>query len=412
MKKRVSIALAVALVLAVGALAAQAQIGEVLYLSDSSTNDVGTYLFGVNLDSATGQANLTLLPFGVIPFNQVDALACTPDGARLYAIDKHGDSAHPGTGRLGYYDVGTASWSEIETVRYGGSIVPGIVLAAFSPDGTLYAASENTDSLYTVATGTAVATLVGNVVNQATGATVNVSGADLVFAADGTLYLWANQSRSGAPRGLYVLTLPASVPGTVDATHLGSGDTGSYFTGLAIRANGWGDLVGSTHQDEIFVVAKTDASTVATFMMYLSGSPYDYEYGDMTVGPLVPCTRTIGYWKNHDWDGATVTICEETVDEELGKKILWGARGNNFSMFFAQLIAAKLNTNNATGIPEIDDAEAWLCEEQGLHVTDWNSDFTSKPQKREAAGYWEDLDAFNNQYLCRMTVVLLKGSPL
>lgn len=380
---------------------AQGQIGEVLYLSDSSTNDVGTYLYRVNLDQATHQADLTPLPESCdeIPFNQVDALACTPDGAKLYAIDKYGDSAHPGTGKLGYCDIGTATWHEIGPVTHGGSIVPGIVLAAFSPDGTLYAASENTDSLYTVDTGTAVATLVGQVVNQAT--TVNVSGADLIFAADGTLYLWANSSRTGAPRGLYVLTLPASVPGTiVDATHLGSGDTGSYFTGLAIRANGWGDLVGSTHENEIFVVDKTSASTVDMFMMYLGGSEYDYEYGDMTVGQLVLCTKTIGYWKNHSWDAATITICGVTLDETEGTEILWNARGNNFSMFFAQLIAAKLNT---TGIPTIGDAEDWLCEQPGI-VTDgslnWSKSFDSKPQKREAAAYWEDLDAFNNQYEC------------
>lgn len=377
---------------------AQSQIGEVLYLSDSSTNAVGTYLYRVNLDQATHQADLTLLPASCdeISFNQVDALACTPDGGKLYAIDKYGDSAHPGTGKLGYCDVGTASWYEVDYVKHGTSIVPGIVLAAFSPGGILYAASENTDSLYTVDKGTAAATLVGQVVRLATGATVNVQGADLVFAADGTLYLWANGSRTGAPRGLYELTLPATVPGPVYATHLGEGDTGSYFTGLAIRANGWGDLVGSTHEDEIFVVDKTNASTADTFEMYLGGSPYNYEYGDMTAGPLVLCTKTIGYWKNHSWDGATVSICGDTIDESEGKEILWNARGNNFSMFFAQLIAAKLNTNNATGIPTIDDAEAWLCA-QGV---EWDSDFASKQQKREAAAYWEDLDAFNNQYEC------------
>lgn len=405
----IGLIVAVALVLTTVPPAVQPQIQlELLYLSDSSTNDVGTYLYRVNLDSATGHANLTLLPSGLIPFNQVDALACTPDGTKLYAIDKYGDPAHPGTGKLGYYDVGTAAWYEIDYVKYGTSIVPGIVLAAFSPDGILYAASENTDSLYTVDKGTALATLVGQIRNQITGAVVNVSGADIVFAADWTLYLWANTSRTGAPRGLYELTLPVSIPGTVYAMHLGSGGTGSYFTGLAIRANGYGDLVGSTHEDEIFVVDKTDASTIETFMMYLSGSRYDYEYGDMTVGPLELCTRTIGYWKNHPWNDATITICDVPLDEELGKMILCDARGNNFSMFFAQLIAAKLNTNNSTGIPVIDDAEAWLCGQpdivivnpDGSYSLNWNKSFDSKWQKREAAEYWEDLDYFNNEFEC------------
>jgi len=398
MKNGMLIGLAVPLVfvLMVGALTPQGQGVEVLYLSDSSTNDVGTYLYGVNLNSTGLRADLTLLPSGLIPFNQVDALACTPDGAKLYAIDKFGSSAHPGTGKLGSYDVGTGSWAEIGEVKHEGAIVPGIVLAAFSPGGMLYAASENTDSLYTVDMGTAEATLVGLVVNQATGATVNVQGADIAFAADGTLYLWTN-GKNGAPQGLYMLTLPASVPGIVSAVHLGLDADGSYFTGLAIRASGFGDLVGSTREDQIIVVDKTNASLVETYQMFRDGSPYDYEYGDMTTGGLVLCTKTIGYWKNHSWKGATVTICGETVDETTGKEILGDAHARNFSMFFAQLIGAKLNTyNNAIGVPDIDDAEAWLCEQS----VDWTADFTSKEQKRGASGYWEALDEFNNRYPC------------
>lgn len=400
----IGMGVAVALVLMMGPLAVQPQVQEVLYLSDSGLpGDGKTKLFRVNLNAVTGRANLILLPSGEIPFNQADALACTPDGAKLYAIDKYGDPNYPGTGKLGYYDVGTASWWEIGYVKHGGSIVPGIVLAAFSPDGILYAASEVTDSLYRVNTGTAVATLVGPVVNQATDAIVNVQGADIVFSADWILYLWANGSRTGAPRGLYTLMLPAALPGTVYATHLGLGDTGSYFTGLAIRDNGWGDLVGSTHQDEIFVIDKANATTIEKFWMYLSCSRYDYEFGDMTVGPLKLCAKTIGYWKNHSWCGATITICGITINEQLGKEILWDARGNNFSMLFAQLIAAKLNTNNSTVIQIINEAEWWLCGQTCTHSGDtlnWNKSFYDKQQKREAAGYWEALDAFNNQFEC------------
>lgn len=147
---------------------------------------------------------------------------------------------------------------------------------------------------------------------------------------------------------------------------------------MAIRDNGKGDLVGFTHDHRIFLIDKANGSTIDTFNMYLEGSPYIiYEYGDMTVGPLVFCTRTIGYWMNHSWDDATVTICGGPVDQELVDTILWNARGNNFSMFFAQLIAAKLNCNDYVGIAAIDDAEQWLCNQE-IGIGDWNSEFASK----------------------------------
>ena len=40
--------------------------------------------------------------------------------------------------------------------------------------------------------------------------------------------------------------------------------------------------------------------------------------------------------------------------------MLWNAKENTYSMLYAQLIAAKLNTNNASGIPAIDDPKAFL----------------------------------------------------
>jgi len=244
-----------------GQLAHAQTIQETLYLTDSADR-VNTWLYKVELDSSTGQANLTPLPtdeegvpYGKIPFKQVDALACTPDGTKLYAFDKYTSGQTGTSGMLGYYEISSASFYELDYVRLDsteGSVVPEIVLAAFSNDGVLYAASDSTDSLYTVDTGTCVATLVGQIKTSG-GTLVDVSGADIVFGADGTLYFWANRSRGAAPRGLYILTFPMT--GTVIATHLGSGGEGSYFTGLAIRAQGYGDLVGSTNEDEIFVTS-------------------------------------------------------------------------------------------------------------------------------------------------------------
>lgn len=388
---------AIFVILIMSVLSNQGLCQETLYLSDSGPSDDGkSKLFSVSLDTTTMHANLTLLE--EIGYNQVDALAATPDGSFLYAIDKYcTNSAFCGDGWMGRYEVGTDTFSNIAQVEYYGTNtpVPQIVLAAFSPiDGKLYAASDATDSLYTIDTGTAEATLVGQIRKDGT-ALVNVSGADLVFAADGTFYLWAN-SAGAAPKGLYTLTLPTTTPGTVVATHIGVGAAMS-FTGLAIRENGFGDLVGSatTPGDSIWVINKTDATSGDEYPMYANGSSYPYSYGDMTVGSLIRCTKTIGYWKNHDWPSC-VTICGDEICDDT---ILWDARGNNFSMFFAQLIAAKLNTNNLTGIAGIGDAEAWLCSHsQG--VANYDDPFASKKQKREAAGYWSDLDYFNNQYEC------------
>lgn len=54
-----------------------------------------------------------------------------------------------------------------------------------------------------------------------------------------------------------------------------------------------------------------------------------------------------------------------SIDETLGHEIMAKAHWANFSKMVAQLITAKLNVNNATGLAVIDDAEAWLAT-QGL----------------------------------------------
>ena len=122
-------------------------------------------------------------------------MAASPDGSVLYAIDKF-------SANLGAYDVMADSFSTIGTVKIGATPVTGIVLAATSPQGVLYVASDDTDNLYTIDTTTALATSLGHVYNGSpAGAFVNISGADLVFGSDGVLYLWTNSSKSGAPNG-------------------------------------------------------------------------------------------------------------------------------------------------------------------------------------------------------------------
>lgn len=397
---------AVVLLSVVPVLADAGNVGEVLYLSDRlSTEDGISEIYRVDLDTTSSQANLTPLPDagygpGVIPFNTVLAIAATPDGSRIYALD----STRFGTGMLGFYDLATATWTEVAVVTYDGEAVPRIVQAAFSPDGNLYVGSRDTDSLYLVDTETAEATLVGQVVNQATGTTVDIVGGDLIFAADGASYLWVNRERAGAPMGAYAFSLPAT-DGMIPGTYLGPADAPPFFTGLALRANGFGDLVGSNRlDDEIVVLAKSDASMVETFSMFEDGVPYDHTGGDLTTGPLALCTKTTRFWKAHPWDGAEPTICGISVEEREGKRILRYANRRNFSMLFAQLIAAKLNVNNSTGIAQIDDAEAWLCAQPGIVIPEgslnWRKTFDSRQQKYEATGFWMDLARFNQRCAC------------
>jgi hypothetical protein len=125
-----------------------------------------------------------------------------------------------------------------------------------------------------------------------------------------------------------------------------------------------------------------------------------------SAAPVAPTVHSMGYWKNHSWEGATIAILAVGIDETLGQEILSGARGDNFSMLFAQLIAAKLNTNasSAIVIPEIAAAEGFLqsVEDQyGDVILDdgslnWSRPFDTKEQKEEAVALWEALDELNN----------------
>lgn len=127
---------------------------------------------------------------------------------------------------------------------------------------------------------------------------------------------------------------------------------------------------------------------------------------------FVPCTRTIGFWKNHPWyasvqvgTGETITEADGSVKEAELKEdqgILWNATGKNFSMLCAQLIAAKLNCYGGDCVPgtTIEEADALLAE-NGVICKDTSTwTFPSKTVKSEAAALAAELDAFNNTYHC------------
>jgi len=130
-----------------------------------------------------------------------------------------------------------------------------------------------------------------------------------------------------------------------------------------------------------------------------------------------PCTKTIGYYKNHSWNGRTVTICGVTINETIGRGtlskgknngMLWNANSTNFSMLVAQLMAALLNTGGNTYVligpsVTIQTVLNWLCAQPGIVVGGslaWNKAFSNITQKQTATYYSGLLDLFNNSNEC------------
>ncbi len=240
---------------------ANVKFAETMYLSEENTPSSGTSrIYEVELDDADDKAHLTQL-VDLSEFPQAHIGHAVNDSI-LYAIDKE-------SGKLGLYDI-DASSLELKTIA---DAPAGIVLAATSPDGELYFASQNNDSLYRVddvdsASPTAV--LVGD-----TG--INVNGADIAFRADGTLYLWTN---AGSQRGLYTVDL---TDGSASAVNTGSGLPN--LTGLAVRAGGHGQLVGSEAESmNMHIIDPDTGAIVDTFTMQDEDGDHLHVFGDMTMG--------------------------------------------------------------------------------------------------------------------------------
>ena len=83
----------------------------------------------------------------------------------------------------------------------------------------------------------------------------------------------------------------------------------------------------------------------------------------------IPCTRTLGYWKNHDeaWPVDEITIGETTYTKQEAIDIMRipGAVDKTYDMF-KQLIVAKLNIligcNSSCIEQTITDADAWMYD--------------------------------------------------
>lgn len=114
--------------------------------------------------------------------------------------------------------------------------------------------------------------------------------------------------------------------------------------------------------------------------------------------PSAPGTGTIGYWKNHDWPVASISLGGALLDEAAARSLLGSPVRGDMSIALAQqLIAAKLNVaigNDASCIAAtIAAADAWLAA----------NPVGSKPKgaaKNQAEDLKDRLDDYNNGRLC------------
>lgn len=155
---------------------------------------------------------------------------------------------------------------------------------------------------------------------------------------------------------------------------------------------------------EMMVGSPTGISRIA-----LTSEGQDPKVGFDSI-TIVDCTRTIGFWKNHTWAGAEIVYGVELIDELIGRSdpvdekpgngILWNAKGKNFSMLFAQWIAAKLNCDGGNcGLDLIDDVENFLLD-NGVTVATFDDKYPDKNTKRAASVMLSALDDFNNGFSC------------
>ncbi|BEP18351.1 hypothetical protein PYJP_17030 [Pyrofollis japonicus] len=269
---------------------------ETMYLSDTGqtgNDSKGANIYRYSVDDFAKRVLLDFITHLPAPvFDQIDALAATPDGKYIYAIDRY--SHH-----IAKIDPRTGKWKDLGKVT---NLANGVVLAAFSPSGELWVASQDTNHLYVINLRRMKAKDMGGVTYL--GKPFNFQGADIVFTASGTLYAWSNYDSKAQPRGMYIIDVA-----TMTATYIGTPHGPNYVTGMAIRHGGLGPIMTSAHishtKNKVF--SMTVGGPAATFIEYTPyyygyyyGLPKEFKlgYGDMTVGALAKpiCSKQETAW--------------------------------------------------------------------------------------------------------------------
>jgi hypothetical protein len=265
-----------------------------------ATTPTGSDIYEVSLTG--GQAVLTLVKglHGTCAVNSsVDCnthfnqahIGVTPNGEQLWAINRNdvGGGGWP----AGYVDLTQASRPFTYVGQIQGLGSNGIVMAAFSPEGDLMVANQLGNTIYRVNPSTLAVT-------GSWGVDINLDGADIAYNAAGELFIYTNDrafsTTNGDERGLYRITLGALAGGvgTATAVRVGPRPEALFFTGLAFRAAGTGNLVMSNAVND--VIQEVNPATGAfgtTYPFYLNGTPYDHQFGDMASSLRQPAGATL-----------------------------------------------------------------------------------------------------------------------
>ena len=288
---------------------ASARAQESFYFVDAAGEGTST-LFTLEIDGCEpGKARIEPLPVGpegdgVVPYNNVVAVAADPSGEQLCFIDSGPE--FPIRNMLVCVDLSSGVLSDPLPVLPVDpeELTPYTIFqAAFSPDGTLYFTSSGREKLYTLDTATGGATSLGKVCWDVDGSQVDIQGADLAFASDGELFLFTNNTADdGAPNGLYRLTLPGRAGDPVVGTFLGAGQEAT-ITGMAVLDGGLGDLLlseespGTGMAGELLVLDRDTGAELDRFEMANAGcTTYFHATGDLSNGALRPaeCFLVVG----------------------------------------------------------------------------------------------------------------------
>jgi DNA-binding beta-propeller fold protein YncE len=201
MKRRFFVALTVSCS-ALLALASFASAQERLYGADGAGGNPATNLYLIN--PANGAVLQTLGPVGF----GVTGLAVDPATGTLYGVTGGADDNNPG------FLITVNKTNGAGTVvgdLFASSTSP-VADITFTPDGTLYGWSENTDDLVTINKATGAATVVGD-------SGTSTSGSGLASNAAGVLY-FAGSGDDGplrtVDRTTGALTAVATMDGTLD----------------------------------------------------------------------------------------------------------------------------------------------------------------------------------------------------
>ncbi len=240
--------------------ASPALAGAPLYLA--SKNAEGVYeLYRVELGSPNKGTKV-----GEFPSGKWNAIAITPDGTTLHAIQ--GDENNQVV-EFDLLDAPPITPFQICATISGG-FSGRIAQLVYRSDGTLYGTSTGADKLYTFNLDTCSSTEVGTVEEGAS--MVDVAGGDVTFDQSGTLFLININSA----------TLYEVDPANGDATPIGtlSGPApASKYTGLTTTLGD--DLVMSNKDDNLYSVNKTTAATLSLGKIDIDGMDLNIRDGDL-----------------------------------------------------------------------------------------------------------------------------------